>query len=147
GDNRATFRKETTDWLFLETLLDGDKRVIQYTLITAPQTCSDPVTASLNGLVASSSPRLSRMVLGEDKVALSPLLPVPVVISRWDSEQGKIDLCLKEQISFDQIQYAVSLWLGGGTVPYTGNKVIDLGMIRDLIAYWLTDTSVHDPLP
>jgi len=25
--------------------------------------------------------------------------------------------------------------------------VIDLDMIRDLIAYWLTDTSVYDPLP
>ena len=146
GDNRATFRKETTDWLFLETLLDGDKRVIQYTL-TAPQTCSDSVAASFNGLVESSSPRLSQMVLGEDKVALSPLLPVPVVISRWDSENGRIDLCLPERIAFDQIQYAVSLWLSGNVVPYTDNLVIDLDMIRDLIAYWLTDTSVYDPLP
>jgi hypothetical protein len=69
------------------------------------------------------------------------------VISRWDSAQEKIDLCLPEQISFDQLQYAVSLWLDGGTVPYTGDQVITLDVIRDLIAYWLTNTSVHDPLP
>jgi len=37
--------------------------------------------------------------------------------------------------------------LSGGTVPYTGNQTINLDIIRDLIAYWLTDTSVHDPLP
>jgi hypothetical protein len=132
----------------LETLVDGDKRVIQYTL-TAPSSCtnSETLTVSLNGLVQSSSPRLSQMVLGDDKVTLATVLPIPVVISRWDSAQEKIDLCLPEQISFDQLQYAVSLWLDGGTVPYTGDQVITLDVIRDLIAYWLTNTSVHDPLP
>jgi len=142
----ATFRKETTDWLFMETLEDGDTRVIEYTL-TAPSTCSEPAKAALGGIVRSSSPRLSRMIFGEDKVSLVPTLPINVVISRWDSEQGKINLCLPEQISFDQIQYAVSLWLSGGSVTYTGDKVVTLDDIRDLIAYWLTDTSVHDPLP
>jgi len=144
----ATFRKDTNDWLFLETLRDGDTRIIRYTL-TAPATCpnSEAVTVSLKGLVQSSSPRLSRMVLGDDKVLLSPTLPVEVVISRWESENGRIDLCLPEQVAFDQIQYAISLWLSGGTVPYTGDQTINLDIIRDLIAYWLTDTSVHDPLP
>lgn len=142
----ATFRKETTDWLFMETLEDGDTRVIEYTL-TAPATCSEPEKAAIGGVIKSSSPRLSRMVLGEDKVALVPTLPIKVVISRWDSDQGKIDLCLPEQISFDQIQYAVALWLSGDPVAYTGEKVVTLDDIRDLIAYWLTDTSVHDPLP
>jgi PKD repeat protein len=147
-NSSATFRKDTLDWLFLETLVDGDKRVIQYTL-TAPSSCtnSETLTVSLNGLVQSSSPRLSQMVLGDDKVTLATVLPIPVVISRWDSAQEKIDLCLPEQISFDQLQYAVSLWLDGGTVPYTGDQVITLDVIRDLIAYWLTNTSVHDPLP
>ncbi|MCD6495068.1 VWA domain-containing protein [Candidatus Bipolaricaulota bacterium] len=142
----ATFRKETTDWLFMETLEDGDTRVIGYTL-TAPATCTERAKAAIGGMVKSSSPHLSRMVLGEDKVALVPTLPIKVVISRWDSDQGKINLCLPEQISFDQIQYAVSLWLSGEPVTYTGEKAVTLDDIRDLIAYWLTDTSVHDPLP
>jgi len=142
----ATFRKDTTDWLFMETLEDGDTRVIEYTL-TAPTTCTEAVKAALGGIVKSSSPRLSRMIFSEDKVSLVPTLPIKVVISRWDSEQGKINLCLPEQVSFDQIQYAVSLWLSGGPVAYTGDKVVTLDDIRDLIAYWLTDTSVHDPLP
>ncbi len=146
SNGSATFRKDTTDWLFMETLVDGDTRTIEYTL-TAPATCTEPVKAGIGGIVQSSSPRLSRMVLGEDKVALVPTLPIKVVISRWDTDAGKINLCLPEQISFDQIQYAVSLWLSGDPVVYTGNKVVTLDDIRDLIAYWLTDTSVHDPLP
>ena len=146
SNSSATFRKDSTDWLFMETLENGDTRVIEYTL-TAPATCTEATKAAIGGIVKSSSPRLSRMVLGEDKVALVPTLPLKVVISRWDTEQGKIVLCLPEQISFDQIQYAVSLWLSGDPVAYTGNKVVTLDDIRDLIAYWLTDTSVHDPLP
>ncbi len=150
-NGRATFREDTTDWLFLETLTDGDVHVISYTL-TAP--CTPLANAeegrdrtTINGIVGSSSPRLSQMVIGEDKITRVATLSVPVVISRWDSEQGAIDLCLPEEIAFDQIQYAVALWLSGDSVPHTGNKVIDRTMIQDLIAYWLTDTSVHDPLP
>ena len=157
-NGRATFREETTDWLFLETLLDGDVHVIRYTLAapsTPLPTDVDPISnqevgrdrATINGIVGSSSPRLSQMVLGEDKITCVATLSVPVVISRWDTEQGAIDLCLPEEISFDQIQYAVALWLSGDSVPLTGNQMIDRGMIQDLIAYWLTDTSVHNPLP
>jgi len=156
-NGRATFRADTTDWLFLETLMDGDVLSIRYTL-TAPSTpisYVDPISnveekrdrATINGIVGSSSPRLSQMVLGEDKITRVATLSVPVVISRWDSEHGAIDLCLPEEIAFDQIQYAVALWLSGDQVSHTGNKVIDRTMIQDLIAYWLTDTSVHEPLP
>jgi len=159
-NGRATFREKSTDWLFLETLAEGDVVVISYTLAapgTPPSTDMDPISnqevevgrarATINGTVGSSSPRLSQMVLGEDKITRVATLSVPVVISRWDTEQGAIDLCLPEEISFDQIQYAVALWLSGDAVPLTGGQMVDRGMIQDLIAYWLTDTSVHNPLP
>ncbi len=150
-NGRATFREETTDWLFLETLVDGDVHVISYAL-TAPCT---PISESedgrerstIKGVVGSSSPRISQMVLGEDKITRRVTLPIPVVVSRWDSEQTAIDLCLPDEIAFDQIQYAVALWLSRDSVPHTGNQMIDRGTIQDLIAYWLTDTSVHNPLP
>jgi len=150
-NGRATFRAETTDWLFLETLVKGGVHVISYTL-TAPCT---PISESedgrerstIKGVVGSSSPRISQMVLGEDKITRRVTLPIPVAMSRWDSEQTAIDLCLPDEIAFDQIQYAVALWLSGDAVPLTGGQMIDRGMIQDLIAYWLTDTSVHNPLP
>ncbi len=144
----ATLKKDSMDWLFLETLKAGDQRVIQYAL-TAPQTGSQTqeTSVSIDGTVASASPKLSQMVLGEDKIMLVPTLPIPVVISRWDTKNDTINLCLPQEIAFDQIQYAVSLWLSGKPVPHTGDQTITLSVMRDLIAYWLTNTPAQDPLP
>lgn len=148
---RATFRPETADWIFLEPLKDDDIRVIRYTL-TAPTTGAvkageERGELAINGLVGSSSPRVSRAVVGEDKITCAAILPIPVVIARWDSDANRINLCLPDEISFDQIQYAVSLWLAGTPVPQTGNQRIDIRMMQDLIAYWLTKRSVFEPLP
>lgn len=149
---RATVRRETGDWLFLETMMDGDSHVIRYTL-TVP---SSPVSGAaedgrerltLNGLVGSSAPRISRQVRGEDKITRIAGLSIPIAISRWNSEESRLDLSLPDEISFDQIQYAVALWLSGDPVPQTSGQRIDLAVMQDLIAYWLTDTSVNDPLP
>jgi len=104
-------------------------------------------SVSVSGQVASSSPRMSLAVLGDGKVTSMAVLPIPVVMSRWDADQGMIDPCLPDRISFDQIQYAVSLWLSQSPVPQTGNQKIDLRMLQDLIAYWLTNRSVFEPLP
>ncbi len=148
-NGNATLREASHDWLFMETLKEGDQRAVVYTLTAPDTTISDSgmEQVSINGVVGSSSPKLSQMVLGEDKITRVAYLPVSVVISRWDTEKNKIDLCLPPQITFDQIQYAVSLWISGDKVPYTNNAVIDLATMQDLIAYWLTNTSVHDPLP
>jgi len=149
SQERATFRADSDDWLFLETLQAGDARVVQYTL-TTPATIAagkDSDSVSLTGLVGSSSPRLSQQVLGDGKITSMAVLPIPVVISRWDTDQGVMDPCLGDVITFDQIQYAVSLWLSGNPVPQTGNQKIDLKTLQDLIAYWLTNRSVFEPLP
>jgi hypothetical protein len=61
--------------------------------------------------------------------------------------ESVLEPCLLEGIAFDQIQYAVSLWLSGGEVPLSGGAKIGLLTMQDLIAYWLTGSSVHDPLP
>ena len=50
-------------------------------------------------------------------------------------------------IASDQIQKAIELWYRGEAVPQTDNATIDLRTLEDLIAYWLTGSSVYDPLP
>ena len=148
----ATLRRngQTMEWLFLEKFLDdgvNTQREIKYTL-TSPATISDDlVQANVYGMVGSSSPRVSLTISGDDRVTAVKILPVPVVISRWNTMDSVLDPCLLELIAFDQIQYAVSLWLSGAEVPSAGGVVIDLLTMQDLIAYWLTDSSVHDPLP
>jgi|GEM_PF-542457 len=148
----ATLRQngQTMEWLFLEKFLNDDinaQREIKYTL-TSPATIDDDlVQANVHGLVGSSGPRVSLTISGDDRITVVKLLPVPVVISRWNTIDFKLDACLQELIAFDQIQYAVSLWLSGDEVPFTGGATIDLMMMQDLIAYWLLNSSVHDPLP
>jgi len=147
----ATLREngQTIEWLFLDKFLPDSAnsgREIRYTL-TAPATVSERLQGTIVGKLGSSSPRMAQTVSGEDRVAATSVLPLPVVISRWDVEAGGIDPYLGETIAFDQIQYAVSLWLSQATVPYTADKVIPLATMLDLIAYWLTGSSVHDPLP
>ncbi|MDD5263307.1 MAG: PKD domain-containing protein [Candidatus Bipolaricaulis sp.] len=149
----ATLRQSgtTAEWLFVEKFTGtgpDSQREIRYTLTapsSAPKAEADPV--AIRGSVGSSSPRLLQTIAGEDRVVLAKYLSIPIVVSRWNVETSAIDLCLRELIGFDQIQYAVSLWLSGASVPHTNNGKIDLVTIQDLIAYWLTGSSVHDPLP
>lgn len=148
----ATLRQNggTLEWLFLERFLDDGinaQREIKYTL-TSPATITDGlVQSNVRGMVGSSSPRVSLAISGDDRVTATNVLPVPVVISRWNTMESKLEPCLLEGIAFDQIQYAVSLWLSGGEVPLSGGATIGLLTMQDLIAYWLTGRSVHDPLP
>jgi PKD repeat protein len=147
----ATLRQDgqTIEWLFLEKFIpDGgnSRREIRYTL-TAPSAVDEMQQATIAGKLASSSPRVTQTIAGEDRVTALSVLPIPVVISRWDIVAKTVDPYLGETIGFDQIQYAVSLWVSGEIVPYTSDMTITLATMRDLIAYWLTGSSVHDPLP
>ena len=148
----ATLRQngDTKEWLFLEKFLDDGinaQREIKYTL-TSPGTITDDlIQSNVHGMVGSSSPRVSLAIAGDDRVTATDVFPVPVVISRWNTLESKLEPCLLEGIAFDQIQYAVSLWLCGGEVPLSGGVAVGLLTMQDLIAYWLTGSSVHDPLP
>jgi PKD repeat protein/Mg-chelatase subunit ChlD len=147
----ATMRQDgqTIEWLFLEKFASvggNSRREIRYTL-TAPDTVGETQQATITGKLGSSSPRVTQTIAGDDRVTVLSVLSIPVVISRWDVVAKAIDPYLGETIGFDQIQYAVSLWVSGATVPYTNDMTITLTRMQDLIAYWLTGSSVHDPLP
>lgn len=151
-NDSASLRKngQTLEWLFQDRFVDdgiNEKREIKYTL-TAPATITDDlVQANMRGTVGSSSPRVNLAISGDDRVTVTKVLPVPVIISRWNTSESALDPCLGELIAFDQINYAISLWYSGAEVPGSGGLTIDLLTMQDLIAYWLTDSSVHDPLP
>ncbi len=155
----ATIRAngQTREWIFMDRFMDdgiNEQREIKYTL-TAPATISDNlVQTSISGLVGSSSPRVRLTILGEDRVIVTKILPVPVAISRLTPD-WTIDPNLPNYISHTQLQLAASMWLAAASdepaapteVPLTGGAEIDLWTLQDLIAYWLTGSSVHDPLP
>ena len=149
----ATVRTTATsaEWVFAERFVGGSvdsRREIRYTL-TAPSSgpTEEREFVTLRGFVASSSPRMTETTMGEDKITLLKHISIPLAISRWNTTTSALDLCVGERIAFDQIQYAISLWVSGGKVPMTNAATIDLITMEDLIAYWLTGSSVHDPLP
>jgi len=158
GENDgATLRQSgnTAEWLFIEQLVGENfntQREIRYQLQAPPAAATGGAglaQASIGGSLGSSSPRFEQPVLGEDKLTVTEFLPIPIVISRWDTDSNELDLCEPdpEVIDFAEIQYAISLWLSGTVVPQTSNLTIDIAMMQELIGYWLTGRSVHDSLP
>ena len=151
----ATVRTTATsaEWVFAERLVGGTQnsvREIRYELTAPAGTPTEERSfITLRGTVSSSSPRINETTSGEDKITLLKYLSIPVAISCWNTATSAVDLKLGVggTIAFDQIQYAVSLWVSGGVVPRTNNGMIDLATLEDLIAYWLTGSSVYDPLP
>ena len=154
SDDGATFKQsgQVLEWLFFDKFnADGvdSEREICYTL-RAPSAGASNAIGGINGSVGSSSPRVNLVIPGDDRVTMTEVLPVPVVISRWDASAARIDPFLGEMIAFDQVQYAVTLWLSEDPVlevPSSAGQLMTLGLMQDLIAYWLTGSSVHDPLP
>lgn len=149
----ATLKTTATsaEWVFAERFVGGtsnSQREIRYTL-TAPTTApaEDRQFVTLRGQVSSSSPRVAEVIEGDDKITFLKYLSIPVAISCWNTKTTAIDLSLGGKIAFDQIQYAIQLWLSGGVVPNTNNGTVTLTVLQDLIAFWLTDSSVYDPLP
>ncbi len=145
------FADGVVEWLFVEKLVSdriNAERRITYSL-QAPAAVAGTAQASIQGKIGSSAPRFEQPILGEDRVSLTEFLSIPVVISRWDTDADELKLCEAEPeiIDFAEIQYAISLWLSGEDVPWTNGQTIDIAMMRDLIAYWLTGRSVHDSLP
>jgi len=145
----------TAEWLFVERLVGTEtnaQREIRYSL-QAPAGATGTEQVSIQGSVGSSSPRFEQPILGEDKITLREFLEIPVVISRWDTDANELALCEAEPevIDFAEIQYAIGLWLAteetARIVPQTNNLTIDVDVMQDLIAYWLTGRSVHDSLP
>jgi len=147
----ARITNGSVEWLFVEKLVSDSvnaQRVINYSL-QAPSSVSGTSQSSIQGWIGSSAPRFQQPILGEDKLSLTEFLSIPVVVSRWDTDADELRLCEAEPeiIDFAEIQYAVSLWLSGAPVPRTNDLTIDIAMMQDLIAYWLTGRSVHDSLP
>ena len=159
----ATLRPngQTMEWIFSEKFMDdgiNEQRELKYTL-TAPATITDDlVQADISGMVGSSSPRVSLAISGEDRVTVTKVLPVAVAVSRLLPD-WTIDPHQPGIISFTQLQQATSMWVRATDpnpaeddttpegVPLSGGLEVDLLTIQDLIAYWLTNSSVHDPLP
>ena len=137
-------------WLFLEVLGPGEVREISYEVkVPGSQT---PGIFLFKGVTTSASPTIEIKASGEAQVEVKDSLPIETIVSRWDplggsDQQGALNLKLSNTISFDQVQVAVGWWLNNDSVPFSGSKRIDFATIQSVIARWLTNTPITEPLP
>jgi PKD repeat protein len=137
-------------WVFLEVLNPGDSRTIIYE-VSLPETTTVG-TFVFNGVASSVSPNIEVRTRGDAQVEVRSSLSILTVVSRWDppssdGETGSLDMTLTDMITFDQVQVAVGWWLNSDSVPHSGDRDIDFSTIQIIIAHWLTNTTITEPLP
>jgi PKD repeat protein len=151
-NSTAELRSEDLQWLFSETLEPGTEKTIVYE-VKVP-TDAKPGMYRIDGTLSSASPQLSLPVDGDIQIEILSGFPIAVVVSHWDVNNNVLDLQAfpAHKIDLNQILKAISWWREGVEIPFSedenGKKsVIDFKTIQELVAYWLTDTSVFEPLP
>lgn len=153
-----TAKRGEIAWVFLETLEPGQVRTVQYELTVLEPEQPKAQVIKLNGVVSSAAPAFESTVSGETEFSVVTKLPMRVIFARMDTSDAanpKVVLSLgTNTINFTQIQAAVSFfWLQDKEVKNreSDGKVsfgkIDLKTLQELVAYWLTETSVFEPLP
>lgn len=151
-DDSAQFRKEDLQWIFDEVLAPGTTKTIIYEVTVPEGTAAGKYW--IYGTIGSALPQFSKNVDGDKQIEILTGFPIPVVIAHWDVSKNTLDLAGFPAHTIDdrQIEQAREWWREGIEVPFTedenGKKqVIDLEMMQQLEAYWLTGTSVFEPLP
>lgn len=140
----AQFKPLSVQWAFIEGIYPGEKKRITYELRVPEE--AEPGSFTLRGRVITTLPPGELPVQGDSEVKVVRFLSIKVAISKIDVETGELNPSLPNIISFQQIQFAVALWLEDRPVPGTNGKRIDLRTMLELITYWLTDTPVDQPL-
>lgn len=150
-----TYKPSRIEWVFPSKIRAGTAKTIIYQ-VEVPQTeaiemaASDPCYATstdLYGVVDAALPCMETVVTGDSGVDVSDCLPVIVAMSRWDVEIDQLDITLSDKISFQQVQRAIAFWLEDEVVPWTCGQTVGYHMLKEIIAYWLTNTNICDPLP
>ncbi|MBI1743747.1 PKD domain-containing protein [Candidatus Acetothermia bacterium] len=158
--NTARFRAEGTkqQWLFSEELTAGTVKTITYDVKLNQGANSGKIV----GKVSSAFPAFETMITGENSVKIATQLPFRVLLSRWDpskqvgnndpeDEPAPLNIRMGDKLTQEQVLAAVGWWQGNPALPgYFSKRAkekLSLQVMQELIAYWLTDTSVLESLP
>jgi PKD repeat protein len=141
----AVFKRATREWVFTERLTRTFDKAIIYEVIVPEGESTGMIR--FQGKSQGILPRFETPIGGDTEVELIECLTVPVAVAHLDTRQNTIDVTLSNLIKFDQIQAAIAFWLEDVNVPGTCGLAIDFEAMKILIAHWLTDTPVDQPLP
>lgn len=149
------FKRSRVEWIFPSKIPAGTMKTIIYQVEVPPSTAldlavDDPCYVSVHdlfGRVNVALPCLDTVVIGDSIIRVSDSVSVIVAISRWDVERDRLDISLANKISFRQVQRAIAFWLEDEIVPRTAGRTVDYETLKTIIAHWLTNTDIRDPLP
>ncbi len=151
------YKPSKVQWVYLGTLHAGEKKTIIYEVEVPPTIPVEPPppdgcgvyeAEQVVGVVDTGLPCMEDIpVQGDSRVELTKCLDVIVAISRWDVERDTIDLSLSDLITLPQVQRAIAFWLNDEEVPRTCGGKVDYETLKKIIAMWLTDTPICEPLP
>jgi PKD repeat protein len=153
-NSSAQVRVDDTQWLFSEVLEPGTVKKIVYQ-VTVPLTLQVFQVYRIDGTASSAVPQISLPVRGESEIQVLSGFPIPVVVAHWDVGNQALNLegFSTHKIDLNQILQATSWWRQGQQVPGSTRDAagqpsrIDFKTMQELVAYWLTDTSVFEALP
>lgn len=145
----ATFKRSENQWIFPSILRAGEVRRIVYDVtIHQDSTGAGPLPADLaiRGSVDSAAPAFRAPVSGEDALEVTSCLSIPVALAHMDPNTDIVDLRSSEQITFDQVQRAVTFWIEEVGVPQTCDALVDVDALKELTARQLLNIPVDETL-
>lgn len=145
----ATFKRSENQWVFPSILRAGETRRIIYDVVIRSENIGVgplPVTLPIEGVVDSAAPAFRTPVLGETDVEVTSCLSIPVAVAHLDPNTDVVDLRTSEEITFDQLQRAVTFWIEEIGLPQTCDELLDLGMLEQLTARELVNVPVDEAL-
>ncbi len=154
-------------WIFNEDLSPGTDKTITYTVELSPGGSSGKIV----GRATSLYPAFETIIQGESGVTVATKMPFRILLSRWDTsiectadtkcdstKPTPLKLNFGDRLSQDQVLRALAWWQAPATESDVSKKLpgyfnafarekLNFQVLQELIAYWLTDTSVQESLP
>jgi len=124
------------------------RRIVYDVTIHRDSTGAGPLPAGLaiRGSVDSAAPAFRAPVSGEDALEVTSCLSIPVALAHMDPNTDIVDLRSSEQITFDQVQRAVTFWIEEVGVPQTCDALVNLDALKELTARQLLNVPVDETL-
>lgn len=131
----VVFKPATNRWVVRRPILPDENFTINYR-VKVPLKFSIGKHL-LNGEIEEGWSGNSITIRGDHSLRTVNKLPPSVVISRWNVEKGKLDLTMNNYITSSQSEKAISFWVKGLVVPFTGGKKITFSSVKEIMALHL----------
>ena len=145
----AAFKRAQVQWIWARTIRAGETIRVVYDVTVPEELVSGPlpVEECITGWIDSAAPAFHKEVGGESCLKVDKCLPPLVAIAHLDPETDTVDLTLPNDVTADQLQRAIAFWLEDEPVPGTCGALIDLEILKEIIAHFLKCIPIDEPLP